>query len=451
MSFPRYPAYKDSGVEWLGSVPEHWTAIRLKNVLAQRITDGPHLTPVFVPDGVPFLSVDGIQNGELTFDSCRYVSEDDHIEFSKKVRPQRDDVLMGKAASTGKIARVKVDFEFSIWSPLALIRVDHRVALPSFVEYTLKSPQTQAEIDVLCTSNTQKNISMDDIPKLALACPPIEEQAIITEFLDRETAKIDALVAEQEQLITLLKEKRQAVISHAVTKGLDPSVPMKDSGVEWLGEVPEHWKVKPLRYCVDYQEGPGILADDFRDEGVPLLRVAGVQDEWASLEGCNYLDPEKVAKRWNHFRLSKGDLLVSASASMGTICEVGEEAQGAIPYTGIIRMRGRTGEMTKRFLRHMVVSRPFLTQIDLLKAGATIQHYGPTHLSQMFAVCPPVKEQDEIADFVDTELTRLSRLSDEAGLVVQLLQERRSALISAAVTGKIDVRGLVAHPEEGLA
>ena len=135
-------------------------------------------------------------------------------------------------------------------------------------------------------------------------------------------------------------------------------------------------------------------------------------------------------------------MLVSASASMGTISEVGREVEGAIPYTGIIRMRGRGGEMIKDFLRHVFVSSLFLTQIDLLKAGATIQHYGPTHLSQMFVVRPPVCEQVTIAEFIDQELERFDELSSEAERIVALLQERRTALISAAVTGQIDVRGL---------
>jgi type I restriction enzyme S subunit len=248
MSFPRYPAYKPSGVEWLGEVPEHWEVIRLKNVLRCRITDGPHTTPEFIEEGIPFLSVDGIQDGELRFEGCRYISAEDHEEFSRKARPARDDILMGKAASTGKIARVKTDLAFSIWSPLALIRVETRLSSPSYYEQFLKSISSQAQIDVLCTSNTQKNISMDDIPKLIVARPPLEEQLRIATFLDRETAKIDALIAEQQRLIELLQEKRQAVISHAVTKGLNPEAPMKDSGVEWLGEVPEHWAVGKLSY-----------------------------------------------------------------------------------------------------------------------------------------------------------------------------------------------------------
>ena len=147
-----YPAMKDSGVEWLGNVPEHWDVRRLKSVLAQPITDGPHLTPQFLPSGIPFLSVDNIQNGELVFENCRYISAEDHAEFSKKAAPRHGDILLAKAASTGKIARVKVSFSFSVWSPLALIRTSPRDTLSAFLEYALKDVSAQAQVETLCTT-----------------------------------------------------------------------------------------------------------------------------------------------------------------------------------------------------------------------------------------------------------------------------------------------------------
>lgn len=448
MSFPRYPAYKDSGVEWLGRLPEHWTAVRLKNVLAQRITDGPHLTPAFVPDGVPFLSVDGIQNGELTFDSCRYVSEDDHIEFSKKVLPQRDDVLMGKAASTGKIARVKVDFEFSIWSPLALIRVDHRVALPSFVEYALKSPQTQAEIDVLCTSNTQKNISMDDIPKLALARPPIEEQAIITEFLDRETAKIDALVAEQEQLITLLKEKRQAVISHAVTKGLDPSVPMKDSGVEWLGEVPEHWDIKRIaQISAKITNGyVGPTRDILVEDGVRYLQSLHIKNN-----KVEFHQPYFVSEDWSNAHqksiLKTGDVLVVQTGDIGQVAVVPPEFEGCNCHALII-VSPETSSVTGEWLACVLDSDYGFHTLISIQTGALHPHLNCGNVRDVYIPVPALCEQRALVDYVAARSTEFDALIREAVLSIELLRERRSALISAAVTGQIDVRGLAPAQEQ---
>jgi type I restriction enzyme, S subunit len=212
----------------------------------------------------------------------------------------------------------------------------------------------------------------------------------------------------------------------------------KDSGVEWLGEVPEQWKVVPFSLAIEYQEGPGIMTADFHDEGVPLLRISGVQQRWANLQGCNYLDPAKVKSKWSHFQLEHGDLLISASASVGTICEIGEEAVGAIPYTGLIRLKPRLGFSDKNFVRFIVGSFQFSTQIDLFKAGSTIQHFGPTHLSQMKVVLPPISKQTQIARFLDRETARIDALIAEQQRLIELLKEKRQAVISHAVTKGID-------------
>jgi len=271
-----YPDYKNSGVEWLGEIPAGWEVKRLKTLIAEPITDGPHETPEFTIDGIPFLSVDGIQEGELVFEGCRYISEVAHKEYLRKCAPRRDDILLGKAASTGKIARVKVDYEFSVWSPLALIRPDNSEVWPGFLEYALKCAGTQAQIDVLCTSNTQKNISMRDIPVVVVCVAGLKEQRAIAAFLDRETARIDALVAKKERLIELLQEKRTALITRAVTKGLDPNVPMKDSGVEWLGEIPAHWEIKRIRHVVSRIEQGWSPECENREAD---------DDEWGVLRG----------------------------------------------------------------------------------------------------------------------------------------------------------------------
>ncbi|WP_241833477.1 restriction endonuclease subunit S [Stutzerimonas balearica] len=312
-----------------------------------------------------------------------------------------------------------------------------------WVYYLVSSENFKKRLESLVESATRSHqrVNPSDILKFRGAFPLLAEQTQIARFLDHETTRIDALIEEQQRLIELLKEKRQAVISHAVTKGLDPTVPMKDSGVEWLGEVPAHWALVPFGLAFEYQEGPGIMAVDFRDEGVPLVRISGVQGRWVTLEGCNYLEPSKVKEKWAHFRLDKGDLIISGSASMGLVSEVGEDAAGAVAYTGLIRLKPRANVSIRDFIRSVVGSYQFHAQIDLLKAGSTIQHFGPTHLSQMKVVLPPVNEQAQIAAYVDTISVQFDELLGEAENTNALLQERRSALISAAVTGKIDVRG----------
>lgn len=439
MSLPRYGKYKETGVPWLREVPSHWQVHQARRLFEQRrdssLPGDEQLSATQKYGVIP-------QRLFMEQEDQKVVLALSGLDNFKRVQP--DDFVISLRSFQGGIERSRYE---GCVSPAYTVLRPQSGLVAGFWEHLLKSPKYIAALQTTTDGiRDGKNISYAQFGALCIPLPSHEEQTAIATFLDRETGKIDALIAEQEKLLTLLAEKRQATISHAVTRGLNPDAPMKDSGVEWLGEVPAHWKVMPFRYGVDYQEGPGILADDFHDDGVPLLRVAGVQSQWASLSGCNYLDPEKVAKKWEHFRLVKGDLLISASASMGTICEVGEEAEGAIPYTGIIRMREKIGLLEKGFIRHLVVSSQFLTQIDLLKTGATIQHFGPTHLSQMFVVRPPENEQRDIAEFIDDELEKLEALQSDTTRAIELLKERRSALISAAVTGQIDVRGVEANP-----
>ena len=437
MSFPRYPAYKPSSVEWLGEVPEHWSIIRLKNVLQCRITDGPHTTPEFIDEGVPFLSVDGIQDGELRFDGCRFISEIDHEEFSRKAQPVRDDILIGKAASTGKIARVKTDFTFSIWSPLALIRVDSQLSSPSFYEQALKSASSQAQIDVLCTSNTQKNISMDDIPRLFMTGPPLEEQLSIATFLNHETAKIDALIAEQQRLIELLQEKRQAVISHAVTMGLNPDAPMKDSGVEWLGEVPEHWDVCKFQRFVQIAEGQvDPKQSPFAD--MPLIAPNHIQSGTGQL-----LDLETASQQGaesGKYICNEGDVIYSKiRPSLRKACIA---PCACLTSADMYPLRAH-GRLSNEFLFRFLLSEPFSALAIVESERVAMPKINRDSLKSVALAIPPKSEQEDICLFIRVHSSTFDALIVEAQEAIVLLSERRSALISAAVTGQIDVRGLV--------
>lgn len=447
MSLPVYPEYKDSGFEWLGHVPAQWQVVRIKHALDRMGSGGTPDTSnplLWAEDcGTAWVAIGDMSDRDVIQATTKSLSVQGLESKALEVWPPGT-LLFSMYASLGHVAELAIPAATN-QAILALLPDEnvHQGFLKRWFECLRPNLRQEA------SSNTQDNLNAEKVRNLPFFLPTKAEQLAISIFLDHKTGKIDALIAEQEKLLALLAEKRQATISHAVTHGLNPSVPMKDSGIPWLGEVPKHWEIVPFRYCVDFQEGPGIMAVDFYDEGVPLLRVSGVQGNWATLDGCNYLDPKRVEERWHHFRVEEGDLLISASASMGTVCEVGSEVVGSIPYTGIIRLKGIPGIMAKTYIRHLVVSSQFLTQIDLLKAGATIQHFGPTHLSQMVVAKPPAEEQVEIAEYLDAAVSKYSKLESQAGIAIELLKERRSALIAAAVTGKIDV--LNAVPREVVA
>lgn len=180
---------------------------------------------------------------------------------------------------------------------------------------------------------------------------------------------------------------------------------------EFEAICPEGWKVVPLTDAVIFQEGPGILAKDFQSSGVPLIRLKGVEGDFVSLEGCNFLAPEKVASKWNHFRLEQGDLVISTSASFGRVSEVTEESAGAVPYTGLIRFQPKTKEIDAGFLRAFLGSSAFMQQVEAMASGSVIRHFGPMHLKQMALPLPPIGEQRAIGNMAKLFAERLRNQS----------------------------------------
>ena len=212
----------------------------------------------------------------------------------------------------------------------------------------------------------------------------------------------------------------------------------KDSGVQWLGNIPQHWEISRFSHFINFQEGPGIMAADFKDNGVPLLRIHNLKSGFVDLEGSNYLDAQKVEKTWKHFKLNKDDLLISCSASTGLVSRVDEKAQGSIAYTGIIRLNPANSKICQEFIRIIVGSELFFTQIKLLKTGTTIQHYGPIHLKQIKITLPPLEEQKAIARFLDYKTKQIDDLISKQETLITKLNEKRTALITNAVTKGLD-------------
>jgi type I restriction enzyme S subunit len=214
---------RDSGVEWLDAYPSHWTALPLKRWVATKITDGPHETPEFVTDGVDFISAEAVSNGRIDFDKRRgFITPSLHSYYRRKCKPVRDDILMCKSgATTGKLAKVDVDFEFSVWSPLAVVRPLSSHVLPRFLEISLGSDYVQEQIRRTWSAGTQPNISMGDLEQLFVIAPKVDEQARILDFIDQEAGGFEALIARIRDAIDRLKELRTALISAAVTGKID--------------------------------------------------------------------------------------------------------------------------------------------------------------------------------------------------------------------------------------
>ena len=436
MSYAPYPAYKDSGVPWLGQVPEGWEVKPIKYVSTFNDETLPDTTdPELMLNYVDISSVNLVEG----------IQRIEPIEFEKAPSRARrlvrhgDTIVSTVRTYLKAIAPVRHPVENMVVSTgFAVIRPDQTMN-PDFLGYFIQSEGFVGEVVSKSTGVSYPAINPGDLVAISGVRPSIEEQTAIARFLDEKTAEIDDLIAKKEELLRLLAEQRTALITHAVTKGLNPDAPMNPSGIDWLGDVPEGWEVKPLKREVWYQEGPGIMAVDFRDEGVPLLRIRNLKPGRVELEGCNFLDPEMANGKWAHFQVEDGDRLISTSASTGLVSVVDADAVGAIPYTGIIRIRPLGDKMLPEFLEYFVSSELFFDQIDLLATGTTIQHFGPYHLNQMIMAVPPVEEQVMLVERLASDLGKLGETMGIVETALDRLKEYRTALITNAVTGKIKV------------
>ena len=273
--------------------------------------------------------------------------------------------------------------------------------------------------------------------------PPLEEQKRIVAYLDRETAKIDALVEKQEHLITLLEEKRQAIISHTVTKGLNPNTKMKESGIEWLGEVPEHWEITKLGYIakkIGSGKTPRGGSEVYLKEGILFLRSQNVHDTGLMLEKKEavYISVE-IDSEMSATRVKPGDILLNITgASIGRTCIVPANFPRANvnQHVCIIRVPENLQYYLSYFLKSVFVK----SQIDAFQTGASREGLNFEQISKIVLCIPPKREQQKIIAFLNRETTKIDTLIEKCETAIELLKERRTALVAAAVTGKIDVR-----------
>ncbi|MEJ7809768.1 MAG: restriction endonuclease subunit S [Gemmatimonadaceae bacterium] len=436
MSFPRYPKYKDSGVEWLGEVPAHWEVKRLKRA-----------AHVF-PSNVDKKSYEG----ETPVLLCNYTD----VYYNETITPAID--FMPATASADQIAKFTLragdtiitkdsetadDIAIAAYVPedlpgvvcgyhLAVVRPEDGYA-GAFIKRLFDSNYAKSCFAVLANGLTRMGLGQHELDNVEFPFPPRDEQCLIARFLEREVAKIDALVTEQQRLIELLEEKRQAVISHAVTQGLNPDVPMKPSGVEWLGDVPERWEMKRLRVLFrqekrQNQEGKEVLSV-YRDYGV--IRKSSRDDNF-----------NKTPENLDAYQLvNRGDLVINKMKAWQGSLGVSEFEGITSPDYMVFSPRHQE---SSAFLHFHLRSQRIVSVYRSISNGIRPSQWRlePESFLSLPIFLPPIPEQEALVSFVAEQIMKVDALSAEAERAIALLQERRTALISAAVTGKIDVRGL---------
>lgn len=429
--YKAYPEYKDSGVEWLGEIPSHWRVRRVKEI-ANVISGYPFDSKKFDPSkGTPLIRIRDIRSlqTEVYFDG--YVPKEALIK--------NGDVLIGMDG----------DFNVAKWQGgeaalnqrVACVRHDN-IELQQFLYYVM--PFNMQVVNDLTYYTTVKHLSVTDILKTKFSLPPNNELQNIIFFLDYETAKIDSLIEKQQRLIELLTEKRQAVISHAVTKGLNPDVPMKDSGVEWLGEVPEYWDLVPLKYLCRFSGGGTPTKDNlsyWTNGTIPWVSPKDMKSFWIS-KTQDYIT-ETAVKESSTNLVEAGTLLMVVRS--GILQRTIPIAINTVPVTLNQDMKALrfNSRISTEYVANYILGNVQQLLLEWSKEGATVESIEHEYLSNSLVPIPPKNEQNLIVDSINKQMQVFSDLSAKAQRAIQLMQERRTALISAAVTGKIDVRDWV--------
>lgn len=438
------------------NLPHHWSEKRLGFLAAEEkaaFVDGPFGSDLkatdYVDEGVPLIQLNNIRDSKHLMQNMKFVSEEKKQELFRHIAIPGDIVIAKMAEPVARAAIVNEAYqEYVIVADCVKFTPNLNLINLRYLVWAINCDYVRINAELVSTGTTRVRINLGELKKLKIPYPTELEQKAIANFLDHETAKIDTLIEQQQQLIQLLKEKRQAVISHSVTKGLNPDAPMKDSGVEWLGEVPAHWEVTKLKYYAVVQGGYAFNSDSFLTEGVQLLRIGNVYQNQLALDRQPVFVSSAFLTEVRNFVVSKGDILMSLTGTLGKrdygfAVHVEDEGPFLLNQR-VAKVSPTYGKVTPEYLINILLSESYLSQLYSLPSGTKQANLSNENVLNIWVAIPPSKdEQTAISDFVSAQLSHFDCLIAKGNAAIELMQERRTALISAAVTGKIDVRHFV--------
>ena len=424
---------KESGIDWIGQIPEEWRVRPIKHIVETPVTDGPHETPVLYETGIPFLSAEAVKDGVLDFNFKRgYISLKDHDRFKKKISPKKDDIFIVKSgATTGNVGIVNTDEIFDIWSPLALIRCNKTLAIQKYIYFYLLSTLFKSQVEFNWSFGTQQNIGMGVIERIKVILPPVSEQQKIADFLDKKTAQLDKVKEQLEEQIQKLKDYRSSLIYETVTKGLDKTVPMKDSGIDWIGQVPQGWGVKPLKYLASYDDETLTQSEINSNRKIDYVDISSVEftkginghQEFSTLEAPSRA--RKIAK--------KGDTIISTVRTyLKAIAYVNNDY---IVSTGFCVVRPK--KINSKYLNYTIMSDSFTGPVSKYAWGVSYPAISSSQLVNIPIPFPEsIEEQLSIVDYLDHKMLQINQLIDIKQEQIENINKQRQTLIYDYVTGK---------------
>ncbi|KUK62046.1 MAG: Type I restriction-modification system, S subunit [Synergistales bacterium 57_84] len=436
-----YPAYKDSGVPWLGEVPEHWDIKSLESLVSscseRRQPNLPLLSVVRERGVIPRASMADHENHN-------YIPDD--LSNYKVVR-QGNLVINKMKAWQGSLGVSEQD---GIVSPAYYV-YDFQVANLRFGHMLLRS---KPYVAFFAQSSEgvrigQWDLSVTGMKRIPVVLPPLPEQSAIVRFLDHIDRRIRRSIRTRQKLIKLLEEQKQAIIHLAVTRGLDPNVRLKPSGVEWLGEVPEHWAIKKLKAISPRISGRLVYspAQYFCESGVPFLFGKNITERGFSFEKVKFI-PHEINERFKHHTLREGDLVMVRVGAPGLTTVVPIEADG-LNCASMMIIRKDPG-FNSKWLAYVLNSRIGQMQVDIATYGAAQVQINITDAVNFLIPTPPLNEQNQIADYIDRQISKILSIVPSINTSIKFLREYRTRLIADVVTGKVDVRHIPLPDESNI-
>ena len=427
-SFKQYTSYKDSGFDWLGKIPTHWEIRRLKEI-SKLIIDGTHITPDYIDGGVHFLSINDITRKPFDLAKSKFISSSAHQELSKRCLPKKGDILLSKNGTIGVPFLIDFDDEVSIYVSLCLIRLkvksNSRYAYYSFLatfmfeQYNLHSKMTSVT-----------NLHLDKLRNFFQLLPPPDEQQAIAEYLDAKVTQIDRKIELLEQKAEKYADLKQSLINETVTRGLDKTVPMKDSEVKWIGQIPTHWEVKRIKdLFVQSKNKVGSKSNLFKvlsltQNGVIERDIENGKGKFpATFDGYQIVVPDSIL-------LCLFDMDVTPRI-IGYVDQIGLATSA---YTSIVGSKDIFSKYYYYYFLNQDRNKSLLANGKGLRSTLTFDNFGLLRIP-----FPPLEEQKAIAEYLEVKTVQIEKIIETINLEVEKLEELRKTLINDVVTGKIKV------------
>jgi len=441
MSYNQYPKYKDSGIECIGEIPEDWKVSKIKHTSYvkgrigwQGLTTNEYLEggDYYLITGTDFL------NGRIDWENCHFV-EKDRYEQDPYIQISNNDILITKDGTIGKIAIIdKMEKQATLNSGIFVVRPLNSEYIAKFLYWILNSNIFNTFIEIITSGTTINHLYQNIFVDFQFPLINVLEQKAIANYLDRKTRQIDTLIEKKQNQIELLKEQRAAVINQAVTKGLDPNVKMKDSGIEWIGEIPEGWEVKKLKLFSKIVLGKMLTPHDKGNYiKKPYLRAKNIL--WEKVDANDIKEMWFSSQELSQYRLKENDLIVSEGGEVGRTAVWRNELDECYIQNSVHKVTIKEEYNYKYFLYHFL-NYGNKGNFDSIVNRVSIAHLTKEKLQDVYFLVPPPNDQKYISAFLDNQASQIDNLIIKIQNHISLLQEYRTTLISEVVTGKIDVR-----------